>query len=110
MWVSVLSAPTTYAFIKKVIPEIKQLVPNVTVIHCLTDSPTCQYQNKHISNLTAHHQFLFDIAATWQYFETGHGKGPCDGVGGNAERNADLAVKRGLAIQSAEAFYRWGFE
>ena len=62
------TAPTTYAFINKVLPEIKHLVPDVSTVHYLTDSPTSQYRNKHIINLTAQHEDLFNVAATWQYF------------------------------------------
>ena len=58
----------------------------------------------------ATHQTMFiEITASWQYFEAGHGKGPCDGVGGTAKRQADSAVKRQIcSIQNADDFYAWG--
>ena len=61
----------TIAFIKKVMPKIKHLVPDVSTVHYLTDSPTSQYWNKHIIHLTAQHENLFSVEATWQYFEVG---------------------------------------
>jgi hypothetical protein len=48
------------------------------------------------------------MPATWLYTEAGHGKGPCDGIGGTVKRMADEAVRMGTAhIQDAD-FYQWG--
>ena len=44
------------------------------------------------------------------YFESGHGKGSCDGVGGAVKRSADMALKKGHLIKSAQDFYRWGVQ
>ncbi|KAJ8047468.1 hypothetical protein HOLleu_06474 [Holothuria leucospilota] len=42
------------------------------------------------------------------YWTEGHGKGPCDGIGGTVKRLADEAVKREAAvIQDANDFYAW---
>ena len=42
------------------------------------------------------------------YFEAGHRKAPCDGVGGMAKRMADEAVKTGkVKIQYAVDLYDW---
>ncbi|WAQ99021.1 hypothetical protein MAR_023394 [Mya arenaria] len=50
----------------------------------------------------------YDTSTSWLYFECGHGKGPCDGVGGTTKRNADNAVKQGkVLIQDAEDFLTW---
>ena len=50
---------------------------------------------------------LYGSHASWHYFESGHGKGPCDGVG-TANRNADNAVNQGkVLIQNAADFYAW---
>ena len=41
-----------------------------------------------------------------QYFDIGHGKGPCDGLGGTCKRLAHQAVRSGkVLIQGAEGFY-----
>ena len=48
------------------------------------------------------------MKATWNYFEAGHGKGTCDGLGGTAKRMADEAVKTGkVTIQDPNEFYDW---
>ena len=48
----------------------------------LTDSPTSQYRNKVIFNTIANHEVLYGVKAKWNFWEAGHGKGPCDGLGG----------------------------
>ena len=58
----------------------------------------------------AHHKTSFNIKATWSYFESGHGKGPCDGVGGAVKRSADTAVQKGQLIKDAKQFFEWGSE
>jgi hypothetical protein len=100
---------TVYSFMKKICEEVKANRPNTNCIHYVTDSPTSQYRNKSIMYLVANHDKIFGMKASWQYWEAGHGKGPCDGVGGTSKRLADLAVKRQVAvIQSAEDYFHWG--
>ena len=96
-----------YTIIDELLPEIKTLIPDVQCIHYYTDSPFSQYRNKAIFHLIATHQERYGITATWDYFECGHGKGPCDGVGGTIKRSADQAVKQGTNIQYATDFYVW---
>jgi hypothetical protein len=48
------------------------------------------------------------MKAVWNFFEAGHGKGPCDGLGGITKSLADEAVRTDkTVIQSAERFYAW---
>ena len=96
------------AIIQKLVPLIKADLPTVTKIHYWTDSPTSQYRNRYIFDILCRHESLFGIKAVWNYFETGHGKGPCDGIGGSAKRQASDAVKQGkVSIQDANDFYEW---
>lgn len=99
---------TVFAIMKQVIAEVKAILPNVEMVHYVTDSPTSQYKDKQIFSIVAQHDTIFPgIKASWLYFEAGHGKGPCDG--GAAKRLADMAVKRhSVIIQSADEFYKWG--
>ena len=39
--------------------------------------------------------------------ETGHGKGPCDGVGGSIKKSAETWVKKENVIYGAKQFYDW---
>ena len=102
------NASAVYAFIKAVMPHLMELTRNTTWIHYLTDSPTSQYRNKYIFYLLTKHEELFQCGASWNYFEAGHGKGPCDGIGAVAKRMADSAVKQQKAtIQDAREFFAW---
>ena len=41
-------------------------------------------------------------------YASGHGKGPCDWLGGCAKRQATATVKQGkVNIQDAQDFYKW---
>lgn len=102
------NSSTVYAFITRITSELRSKRPDIDCIHYITDSPTSQYRNKLMMYVVANHDKLFGLKASWQYWEAGHGKGPCDGVGGTSKRLADLAVKRQTAvIQSAEDYFRW---
>jgi hypothetical protein len=99
---------TVYAFLKDLVPRLKELIPELSCIHYLSDSPTSQYRNKSIFHIIANHLQLFGAKGCWQYFEAGHGKGPCDGVGAVAKRMADEAVRQGrVTIQDASDYFAW---
>lgn len=102
------SAPTTIAFLTKLVEEVKVMLPGLRMIHYVSDSPASQYRNKSIMQFLGKHTALFGVVATWDYLEAGHGKGPCDGVGGSIKRSADIAVKKGTTIiSSAKDFFSW---
>ena len=93
---------------EKMAIEIKNFVPQVTFYHYFTDSPTSQYRNKSIFKIISCHEEYFGAPAAWNYSEAGHGKGPCDPIGGTAKRKADHAVRHGKAsIQGAHDFFAW---
>lgn len=53
-------------------------------------------------------QTIFNVSAAWNYFESGHGKVPCDRIGGAAKQMANGAVKqRNGLIQDAFDLYVW---
>lgn len=102
------NSSTVLTFIDRVVPEVKKYVPTVKKIHYYTDSPTSQYRNKTIFRVVANHEEMYGCRAVWNYFEAGHGKGPCDGLGGTTKRLADEAVRSGkVTIQDAEDFFKW---
>lgn len=87
---------------------IKEDYPVTKKIHYLTDSPTSQYRNKTIFQVLVDHETDFGMQAQWNYLESGHGKGPCDGLGASVKRAADMAIKQGKAtIQDGKDFYNW---
>ena len=64
------------------------------MVHYLTDSPTSQYRNKTVFKILSCHEENFGVMASWSYMEAGHGKGPCDPIGGVGKRKADQAVSK----------------
>lgn len=102
------NSATVFAFIKELIPHLKVMLPQIKHIHYYTDSPTSQYRNKTIFYLLSHHKELFGVSTLWNVFEAGHGKGPCDGVGGSIKRMAEEAVcQQKVTIQDASDFSTW---
>lgn len=102
------NATAVYAILKKIIPIIKEDYPVTKKIHYLTDSPTSRYRNKTIFQVLVDHETDFGMQAQWNYLESGHGKGPCDGLGASVKRAADMAIKQGKAtIQDGKDFYNW---
>ena len=101
-------ASTVMTFIDDIISELKKLDPLLNTIHYWSDSPSSQYRNKYIFNLIANHHEMYDIHAVWNNFESGHGKGPYDGLGGSCKRLADEAIRCGkYVIQDAKSFFKW---
>lgn len=103
------SAATVHAFIDAIVPELKKYLPDVQRIHYWTDSPSSQYRNRFIFHVLANHRKLYKCDAQWNYFEAGHGKSACDGLGGTTKRLADEACRQGhVMIQNAFDFHKWG--
>jgi hypothetical protein len=105
------NAGTVFAFLQKLMPQIQADIGRDAIehVHYWTDSPCSQYRNISIFKVVSDHIKLFGVSATWNYFESGHGKGPCDGLGGSAKRMADLAVRQNKCrIGNAEDFVQWG--
>ena len=97
-----------FVLLRSLVPQLIQLIPELEYIHYWTDSPTSQYRNKTIFKIISCHSDYFKVPASRNYIEAGHGKGPCDPIGGSAKRKADLAVKNEKAIiQDAKDVYQW---
>ena len=87
---------------------VKLNVEGLDQVHYWTDSPTSQYRNKTIFSMVSRHEEHFDAKAAWNYFEAGHGKGPCDGIGSTAKPLADEAVRQEkVSIHDASDFMTW---
>ena len=72
----------------------QQNYPHMNAIEYFSDGCAGQYKNfKNFVNLCLHQQDL-NMSATWSFFATSHGKGPCDGIGGSVKRLARLESLR----------------
>jgi hypothetical protein len=72
-------------------------------VHVFSDGPSAQYRQKLnfflFTNILANKGIGF---ATWNFFESGHGKGIPDGVGAAVKRAADKRVLAGHDITDAK--------
>ena len=96
--------PTTLAFLMDLVNRMKDANPALKHIHMVTDSPTSQYRNRFACDMLSRAVSIFGVRITWNWLEAGHGKGPCDGVGGALKSLADRVVKKADAIVTADEF------
>lgn len=102
------NAAMVSAIVNDVVGISKEYVTDLKQVHFWTDSPSSQYRNKSVFDLISRFEESHNCRASWHYFESGHGKSACDGVGGTTKRNADMAVKQNKAvIQDASDFFAW---
>jgi len=96
--------PTHYSFIVQLLNNLKEVIPDMRLIHFITDSPSSQYRNRTIVNPVARFPTLFNMDETWTRLESGHGKGPCDGLGCGVKRKANNLIKSAVVIRDATEF------
>lgn len=90
-------------------PILENMPRNITKIHFYSDSPSSQYRNKRTFHIIFHH--LIPIfknleELTWNYSESGHGKGAADGVGGSIKRTLDRIVASGKDVANLNQLHR----
>nr|CAH7735787.1 unnamed protein product [Callosobruchus chinensis] len=83
---------------------IKDTFPAVNNVHFVSDGPTTQYKNKTMFFLFAAEfpKLLGPSNMTWNFTESGHGKGAPDGIGGCVKRTADRVTAHGKDIHNLE--------
>lgn len=93
-----------WAHLRPILLNIRQS-SDVEKIYIFSDGPTTQYRQKcnFFMFSTELHKLGFSYAE-WNFFESGHGKGIPDAVGGSLKRKADSKVKFGCDITSAKTF------
>ena len=74
------TAPATWASLSSIFQQIN--LGDTQTLYIASDSPTSQYRNKKNVFLTKQWAMESKIEVCWIFTETGHGKGPMDGVGG----------------------------
>lgn len=95
-----------WAHLYPVLEDIKKITPQVTVLHFYSDGPTSQYRQKGnfylLNRMTKEMGFTY---STWSFFESGHGKGVADAIGGSIKRALDKRVTYGNDITNAQDAY-----
>lgn len=98
------------AIVNHLQPIFEVIGPNITTLNFLSDSPSSQYRNKSMF----YSMFHFIIPSfpnlnklTWNYSESGHGKGAPDGIGAVVKRTADKVVSSNAEdIANFETFFQ----
>lgn len=97
----------TYAVWAHLEPILKKAAndfPQTHSVYFYSDSPSSQYRNK--TNVYFMRELLPKMFKnlnhfSWNFMESGHGKGAMDGVGGSIKRNADQHVLHGKDMTCA---------
>jgi len=99
-------ASAVWAHLHPVLLFLKEQYPSVDMLHFFSDGPSAQYRNKANFYLLSTLVNTYGMrCATWNMFESGHGKGAPDGVGGTLKRRADDIVQHGGDIPNAKALF-----
>ncbi|CAG2232244.1 unnamed protein product [Mytilus edulis] len=93
-----------WAFLDPILDRIINENKNVDTLHFFSDGPCSQYRQKGNFFLLSKEMSKRGLQATWNFHESGHGKGVPDGVGGTLKRTANDLVLRGKDITSAKSF------
>ena len=76
-------------------------------VHYWSDGAGSQFKNRFNLACVLYHPLDYGTHATWSFFETAHGKGAVDGVGGAVKRAVWRAILQDRAVvNSAEEFAR----
>lgn len=101
-----------YAYQKLLVEYLKKTFKLSKMIY-FTDGATQHFKNKFNFQNLLHHEKDFGVPAEWHFHATAHGKGPCDGIGGNLKRLARLASLKASSkeqILNCNSFYAWAKE
>ena len=96
-----------WAHLHPVFDWVQKELPHIKTVHFFSDGPATQYKQKNNFYLIAtrfFEQYRFE-SLTWNFFESGHGKGAADGIGGSIKRLADHFVASGHDIIDASEFF-----
>ncbi|XP_045775471.1 uncharacterized protein LOC123874272 [Maniola jurtina] len=99
-------AEAIWAHVIAILEYVKEIT-GFDTIHFVTDSPSSQYRNRKIFYVVSQlqHQFPELKSISWNYLESGHGKGAPDGIGAVIKRTADSAVCFGTDVGTLKDFW-----
>lgn len=89
-------ANAVIAHLEPILSSYFSKFPDIKYVHFMSDSPSNQYRNKRMfwlitQKIPVTHGNIQKI--TYNFSETGHGKGPADGIGAVVKRALDDSVK-----------------
>lgn len=97
------TAPAVFAHLKPLFKKFQEL--GIKNLFIFTDGPTAQYRNKTVFALICIFAEKYGFkTVVWNFWESGHGKGIIDGLGGTLKLKADNKVAQGFDISNASTF------
>lgn len=97
------TSPAVFAHLEPIFQKFKEAA--IKVLQIFTDGPTTQYRNKTSFALICHFAKLYGFeTVVWNFWESGHGKGIIDGLGGTLKSKADNKVGQGSDITDVKSF------
>lgn len=94
-----------WAHLQPIIDLAKISVSNLKTVHVFSDGPSSQYRQKNNFYLINYFASFYKIDITWSFFESDHGKGVADAIGGVVKRCLDRQVAYGRDIITATDVY-----
>ena len=94
-----------WAYMEPVFEYLEDNHPEVMILHIFSDGPVTQYRQKHNFCLFSKRLIPRFKMATWNFFESSHGKGAPDGIGAALKRIADNLVSHKNDVPDAFTFY-----
>ena len=100
-------APATWASLSQMLKSID--MTNTDILYIVSDSPTSQYRNKNNIFLAKKWAIENNIQIYWIFTESGHGKGPMDGVGASVKHTIKdtLAYNPNEVIRNTEQLLKY---
>lgn len=99
--------PAIWAHLSPILKYLRKSHPKVTTVHFFSDGPSSQYKQK--NNFYLFSTLVYQMGfknSTWSFFESSHGKGAPDGVGGALKRLANHYVAHGCDIPDPDTFFK----
>ncbi|CAG4981741.1 unnamed protein product [Colias eurytheme] len=95
-----------WAHMEPLLDFLKIHCPQANTFHVISDSASSQYRNYKIYFVITALSWNYPElkCVTWNYSESGHGKGAPDGVGAVLKRTADACVSYGTDVPDFESF------
>jgi len=88
-------------------PILEPYWDTIKHLHFVSDGPATQYHNRHMFHIIYHKMIpLFSQLElfSWNFTESGHGKGPADGVGACVKNTCNEAVAHGKDVANFKQF------
>lgn len=84
-----------FAYLSRIIKLAKKDFPNLSYLKIFSDGCAAQFKNKFWLFNLKFAQADWGLNAEWNFFATGHGKSPCDGLGGSVKRSVHRKILAG---------------